>query len=67
MTRWTPVRRATSLICVAAGPTVLCSSTLLAGPESDEAAIGEVLARYGLDLDFGTIPALVERHGLRMG
>lgn len=37
---------------------------LLAAPEPDEAALGEVLARYELDLDFDTIPVLAERHGL---
>jgi quercetin dioxygenase-like cupin family protein len=39
---------------------------LLAASEPDEAAIGEVVARYDLDIDFGTIPVLAERHGLRM-
>jgi mannose-6-phosphate isomerase-like protein (cupin superfamily) len=38
---------------------------LLAAAERDEAAIGEVVARYGLDIDMGTIPVLAERHGLR--
>jgi quercetin dioxygenase-like cupin family protein len=38
---------------------------LLASPERDDAAIGEVIARYRLDIDFGTIPVLTERHGLR--
>jgi hypothetical protein len=37
---------------------------LLSVPEPDEQAIGEVLGRYELDLDFSTIPALAERHGL---
>jgi quercetin dioxygenase-like cupin family protein len=40
---------------------------LLAAADRDEAAIGEVVARYGLDIDFGTIPVLAERHGLRVG
>jgi mannose-6-phosphate isomerase-like protein (cupin superfamily) len=40
---------------------------LLAAAEPDEAAIGEILARYELDMDFDTIPALAERHGLRLG
>jgi mannose-6-phosphate isomerase-like protein (cupin superfamily) len=31
----------------------------------DETAIAEVLTRYRLDLDFGTIPVLATRHGLR--
>jgi quercetin dioxygenase-like cupin family protein len=38
---------------------------LLAAPERDEVAIGEVVARYQLDIDFGTIPVLAEQHGLR--
>jgi len=40
---------------------------LLAGPERDQAAIGEVVARYQLDIDFATIPILAERHDLRLG
>ena len=40
---------------------------LLAAEDRDEAAIGEVVARYDLDIDFGTIPVLAERHGLRLG
>jgi quercetin dioxygenase-like cupin family protein len=40
---------------------------LLAAPERDEAAMGEVVARYELDIDFSTIPVLAERHGLRLG
>ena len=40
---------------------------LLAAAVRDEAAIGEVVARYDLDIDFGTIPVLAERHGLRLG
>jgi quercetin dioxygenase-like cupin family protein len=40
---------------------------LLAAPERDEAAIGEVVARYELDIDFDTIPVLAERHQLRLG
>jgi hypothetical protein len=39
---------------------------LLAAREPDEAAIGAVLARYELDLDFSTIPVLAERHELRL-
>jgi len=39
---------------------------LLAATERDEAAIAEVVARYRLDIDFGTIPLLAERHGLRL-
>jgi mannose-6-phosphate isomerase-like protein (cupin superfamily) len=38
---------------------------LLAAPERDEAAVGQVVARHGLEIDFSTIPVLVERHGLR--
>jgi hypothetical protein len=40
---------------------------LLAAAERDEAAIGEVVARYQLDIDFTTIPTLAERHHLRLG
>jgi quercetin dioxygenase-like cupin family protein len=40
---------------------------LLAAADRDEAAIGEVVAKYELDIDFGTIPVLAERHGLRLG
>ena len=40
---------------------------LLAAAERDEAAIGEVVARYQLDIDFRTIPVLAERHHLRLG
>jgi quercetin dioxygenase-like cupin family protein len=40
---------------------------LLAATTQDEAAIGEVVARYQLDIDLSTIPALAERHHLRLG
>jgi quercetin dioxygenase-like cupin family protein len=40
---------------------------LLAAPERDQAAIGEVVARYQLDIDFATIPTLAARHDLRLG
>ena len=40
---------------------------LLVAPDRDGAAIGEVVARYDLDIDFGTIPVLAERHGLQLG
>ncbi len=40
---------------------------LLAAEPHDTAAIGAVVARYKLDIDFGTIPVLAERHGLRSG
>jgi quercetin dioxygenase-like cupin family protein len=40
---------------------------LLAAPERDEAAIGEVVARHQLDIDFGSVPILAERHHLRLG
>jgi quercetin dioxygenase-like cupin family protein len=40
---------------------------LLAAADRDEAAIGDVIARYELDIDFETIPVLAERHGLRLG
>ena len=33
----------------------------------DEAAIGQVVAKYELEIDFATIPILAERHGLRLG
>lgn len=38
-------------------------------PPSEETgpAIAGVAARYGLDIDFGTVPVLAERHGLRLG
>jgi quercetin dioxygenase-like cupin family protein len=39
---------------------------LLASAEPDGDAIGEVLARYELELDFDTIPTLAERHGLNL-
>ena len=37
-----------------------------AGPP-DEEALGAVLARYGIEMDVGSIPVLVERHGLISG
>jgi hypothetical protein len=40
---------------------------LLAATERDEAAIGEVVARHQLDIDFTTVPTLAERHHLRLG
>jgi quercetin dioxygenase-like cupin family protein len=40
---------------------------LLAASERDQAAIGEVVARYRLDIDFTTVPSLAERHHLRLG
>ena len=40
---------------------------LLAAAARDDAAIGEVVARYQLDIDFATIPALVGQHNLRLG
>jgi quercetin dioxygenase-like cupin family protein len=40
---------------------------LLATPEQDQAAVGAALARHELDIDFGSIPVLAERHGLRLG
>ena len=30
----------------------------------DEQALGAIMAKYGLAMDFGSIPTLVERHGL---
>ena len=40
---------------------------LLAAEPRDQAAIGKVVARHKLDIDFGTIPLLAQRHGLRLG
>ena len=40
---------------------------LLCAAERDQEAIGEVVARYELDIDFYTIPILAEKHGLRLG
>ena len=40
---------------------------LLAAKKRDEAAIGQVVAKYELEIDFATIPILAERHGLRLG
>jgi quercetin dioxygenase-like cupin family protein len=40
---------------------------LLAAPERDQAAIGEVVARYQLEIDSSTVPVLAERHHLRLG
>lgn len=40
---------------------------LLAATQRDETAIGEVVERYELDIDFDTIPTLAEKHGLRLG
>ena len=40
---------------------------LLAAADRDEAAIADVVARYELEIDFDTIPALAEQHALRLG
>ncbi|HET7518709.1 MAG TPA: hypothetical protein VFN05_13670 [Actinomycetes bacterium] len=40
---------------------------LLAAPERDQAAIGQVVARHQLDIDFTTIPTLAEQHHLQLG
>ena len=40
---------------------------LLAATERDQAAIGEVVARYQLDIDFATVPTLAQQHNLRLG
>lgn len=40
---------------------------LLASPTRDDAAVAAVAARYGLDIDFSTIPTLAERHHLVLG
>jgi quercetin dioxygenase-like cupin family protein len=39
---------------------------LLTKSEPDDQAIGEVVNRYQLDIDFSTIPLLAESHGLRL-
>ena len=39
---------------------------LLAAEPRDPAAIGEVVARYQLDIDFNTIPVLAQRHDLSL-
>jgi quercetin dioxygenase-like cupin family protein len=39
---------------------------LLAATERDEVAIGDVVRRYELEIDFDTIPVLADRHGLRL-
>ncbi len=33
----------------------------------DEQALGAIMAKYGLEMDFGSIPTLDERHGLVTG
>lgn len=40
---------------------------LLAATDRDDAAIGDVVSRYELDIDFDSIPTLAERHDLRLG
>jgi quercetin dioxygenase-like cupin family protein len=40
---------------------------LLPPSEQTGPAIAAVAARYGLDIDFGTVPVLAERHGLHLG
>jgi quercetin dioxygenase-like cupin family protein len=40
---------------------------LLAATDRDDAAIGDVVSRFELDIDFDSIPALAERHDLRLG
>jgi mannose-6-phosphate isomerase-like protein (cupin superfamily) len=37
---------------------------LLAAEERDQHAVGAVAARYGLSIDFGSVPGLIEAHGL---
>jgi quercetin dioxygenase-like cupin family protein len=39
---------------------------LLGAAQRDEAAIGEIVSRYQLDIDFGTIPLLAQRYGLQL-
>lgn len=38
---------------------------LLTDPQANQSAIMAVAGRYDLDIDFGTIPMLMERHGLK--
>jgi mannose-6-phosphate isomerase-like protein (cupin superfamily) len=38
---------------------------LLAADERDAQAVAAVAARYGLAIDFGTVPGLIEAHGLQ--
>ena len=40
---------------------------LLAAGDRDDTAIGDVVGRYQLDIDFESIPVLAERHGLATG
>ena len=40
---------------------------LLAATERDEDAIGAVVGKYELDIDFSTIPTLAQQHNLRLG
>ena len=40
---------------------------LLAAADLDEEAVGEVVSRYGLDIDFASVPLLAERHNLQLG
>ncbi len=42
-------------------------SPLLRDVEANGAAIGEVVARYDLEIDLASIPELLRRHGLRLG
>jgi hypothetical protein len=50
----------------AGAPRDLELAPLLAAAPRDQAAIGEIVARYRLDIDFGTIPLLASRHRLRL-
>ena len=40
---------------------------LLNRPEPDFAGLGAAVARYGLEMDFGSIPVISEREGLASG
>ena len=40
---------------------------VLAAPVRDDARVAEIARRYGLEIDFATVPVLAQRHGLRMG
>ncbi len=43
------------------------SVEILAAPQPDMAALGEVAARYGLQMDQPSVPRLIAEHGLSAG
>lgn len=43
------------------------SEILAGGAPPDEQRMGELLARYELEMDMASVPALCEEHGLRFG